>query len=147
MTRHGPRTLELEALSGEYAVCRLPADAPLPDWALVPDRAGGDFVSISRTSDELSIACPASVVPLGIRAESGWTCFKVAGPLDFSEIGIVASLATPLATAGIGIFVVSTFDTDYLLVKSAARDRAVATLTEAGHSIVSRPPASQETKT
>ncbi len=62
----------------------------------------------------------------------------MAGPLEFSEIGIVASLATPLATTGIGIFVVSTFDTDYLLVKSAARDRAIATLTNAGHSVVSR---------
>ncbi len=135
MTRHGPRVIELEALDGEYAICRLPADALLPDWALAPSRADGGFVSVSRTRDELSVTCLASSVPPGVRAESGWTCFKVAGPLDFSEVGILASLATPLAAAGIGIFVVSTFDTDYLLVKSASRDRAIATLTGAGHSI------------
>jgi len=118
-------------------VYRLPADAPIPDWARRAGEDGGQFVSISRTSDELSITCGTREVPADVRSELGWTCFKVAGPLDFSEIGIVASLAVPLAVAGIGIFVVSTFDTDYLLVKDAARPRALAALTDAGHTITS----------
>ena len=130
MTRHRPPTLELEELNEDYAVCRFAADAPLPNWA------AGEFVSITRTRDELSVTCPARQVPPGVETESGWTCFKVAGPLAFSEIGVLAALAAPLATAGISIFVVSTFDTDYLLIKSAARPRAVAALTAAGHSIV-----------
>lgn len=136
MTRHRPPTLELSELSDAYAVCRLPASAPLPEWAQAHT---DDFISISRTADELSIVCGAELVPSNVRSESDWTCFKVAGPLDFDEIGIVASLAAPLATAGIGIFVVSTFDTDYLLVKSAARHRAVAALTDAGHSVAGAP--------
>ena len=121
--------LQLVELAEEYSICRLPADATVPGWV------DGEFLSITRTPDELSITCRAAVVPAGVPAESGWSCFKVAGPLDFSEIGIVAALANPLAAAGVGIFVVSTFDTDYLLVKSAARDLAINALQANGHSI------------
>ena len=137
--RHGPHVLELEALSGEYAICRLPADAALPDWAR-PEPPEGDFVSISRTRHELSITCPVKRVPPDVRAERDWACFKVVGPLDFGEIGVVASLAAPLAEAGVSIFVVSTFDTDYLLVKSAKRNQAVAALAAAGHRIATSEP-------
>jgi len=98
-------------------------------------------VSVSRSRDELSVTCPARLVPGGIASEVGWTCLRVVGPLDFSEIGILASLAAPLAANGVGIFVVSTFDTDYLLVKSAALETAIATLVDAGHSVVNYAPA------
>ena len=137
MARQRPPTLQLEALNEEYAVCRFAADAALPTWA------EGEFVAITRTREELSITCPAYQIPSDIQKEGGWTCFKVAGPLDFAEIGVLSALAAPLATAGISIFVVSTFDTDYLLVKSAARQRAVAALTDAGHTI--RPGRSERT--
>ncbi len=92
-----------------------------------------DFCSITRTADEVSIVCPLGRVPDDVRRESGWRCLKVEGPLDFALTGILASLAVPLAQAGISIFAISTYDTDYLLVKDL--DGAVATLTGEGHLI------------
>lgn len=116
-------------LPGEWAIVRLDPTAPVPAWALAP----AVFVSITRTAEELSIAAPATVVPAGIPAEGGWALLKLHGPLAFSQAGILASFATPLATAGIGIFAVSTFDTDYLLVKAGAVGPAIHALVAAGH--------------
>ncbi|HEX6291443.1 MAG TPA: ACT domain-containing protein [Herpetosiphonaceae bacterium] len=112
------------------AVCRLAHDAPLPDWALQ-----SHFFSITRTPDELSIVCAQEVVPDGTTCERDWRCLKVAGPLDFALTGVLAALVLPLAQAGISIFAVSTFDTDYLLVKAAATERAIAVLVMAGHTV------------
>jgi hypothetical protein len=120
----------LIALSGTFAVSRLPAEAPLPPWA-----AGDPFVSITRTTDELSIVCPEEAVPIGVDAEQGWRCLRVAGPLDLGLVGVLASLVGPLASAGIPVFVVSSFDTDYLLVKLGDYDQAVAELRRAGHRV------------
>ena len=104
--------LTLVPLDGTFAVCRLAADAPVPGWA-----AGGPFVSLTRTADELSLVCRQEVVPEGVRCERGWRCLRVAGTLAFSLVGVLASLLGPLAEAGVSVFVISTFDTDYLLVK------------------------------
>ena len=124
------RSLNLELLSGTYAVCRLEADAPPPAWAL-----SGRFVSLTRTDAELSVVCPEEGVPPDVRAEAGWRCLRVKGPLGFGLTGILASLAAPLASSGVSIFVVSTYDTDYLMVQQRDLDRGVDALRRAGHAV------------
>ena len=104
--------LELLILDDRLAVCRLDQGSGVPSWA-----TGGDFFSITRTSEELSVVCQDSIVPEGVRAVKGWRVMRVVGTFEFSMVGILASLTTPLAEAGIGLFALSTFDTDYLLVK------------------------------
>jgi hypothetical protein len=123
--------LTLIAAKGTYDVCRLAPDAPAPAWA-----AAGSFVSITRSARELSIVCPERDVPPGVRSERGWRRLEVAGPLDFSLVGVLAALVDPLAHAGIPVFAVSTFDTDHLLIKAVDLDRAVEALKAAGHTIV-----------
>ncbi len=91
---------------------------------------------LSRTAGELSIVCPAALVPPGVRAEAPWQAIAVRGPLDFALTGVLASLAVPLADAGISLFAVSTFDTDYLLVRSTDASRARALLIAAGHTFL-----------
>jgi hypothetical protein len=123
------RGLALELLPATYAVARLDPSEVVPTWAV------GAFVSITRTEDELSIVCPLATVPPAVRAERGFRCLRVAGPLAFDQVGVLSSLATPLARAGVSIFVVSTYDSDYLLVKSAIFELAVEALSAAGHSV------------
>lgn len=122
--------MTLHLLPGRLAVCRLPAGDPLPAWAL-----GHPFWSATRTPAETSVVCPVEAVPYGVRAESGWRALGVDGPLDFGLTGVLATLAAPLAAAGVPIFAVSTYDTDYLLVPEATLDRALATLETAGHRV------------
>jgi len=122
-----PHSLSL--LPETLAVCRLAPDAPLPDWA------AGEFVSITRTSDELSIVCAEQNVPPSVRCERGWRCLKVAGPMDLSLTGVLATLAVPLAEARIPLFAVSTYDTDYVLVKEAEVEKAVEVLRREGHTV------------
>jgi hypothetical protein len=125
MARH---KLLLSLLPGTFAVCRFYPDAPLPAWV-----TAGPFVSTTRTADELSVVCLQDVVPPGVRCERDWCCLRVAGPLDFALIGVLVSLAAPLAEAGVSVFAVSTFDTDYLLVRGPELPRAVEALRSAGH--------------
>src|SRR5262245_6914446 len=127
MSRH---RLTLFVLPDSLAVCRLDKNDPLPNWA-----SSQSFVSVTRTADELSILCPQSLVPDGVRCERGWRCLRVAGTMDFSMIGVVASLITPLAGAGISVFVVSTFDTDYVLVKDNDLKMVLTVLCAAGHNV------------
>jgi len=127
MTMHKLRLLVLPDL---YAVCRLDSDASVPAWA-----SAGGFFSITRTTGELSVVCQQAVVPDDVRCERGWRCLRVAGSMDFSMIGVVASLVAPLAEAGISVFVVSTFDTDYLLVKDNHLEQASTVLQAAGHKV------------
>jgi hypothetical protein len=122
--------LTLVALEGTLAIARLPADAPIPGWA-----RGGPFLSITRTADELSVVCREDQVPPDVKSERGWRCLQVVGPLEFSAVGILAALVDPLAGAGIPVFVVSTFDTDSLLIPGRDFDRAVGVLRDAGHKI------------
>ena len=119
--------LPLVILPERLAVCRLPADAASPDWA-----RPGELLAFVRTADELSIVCTERFVPPDVRAERTWRAIQVQGPLEFSMVGVLASIAVPLARVGISIFVLSTFDTDYVLVKEDALDRAVSALTQSG---------------
>jgi hypothetical protein len=102
-------------------------DSPWPKWVV------GDFLSITCTADELSIVCLQDAVPPGVQCETGWRCLRVAGALDFAAVGVLASLVVPLAEAGLSVFALSTFDTDYLLVKERDFDRACASLRQYGH--------------
>lgn len=122
--------LPLIVVDGTFAICKLVADATIPPWA-----SANQFFSITRTADELSIVCRQDAVPEEIRCERGWRCFRVAGAMPFSVVGVLASLTTPLAEAGISVFAISTFDTDYLLVKEDYFEKAVTALVQAGHSI------------
>ena len=125
---HAPQSLI--ALDGIFAVCRLGADAPIPSWA-----TAALFSSITRTADELSIVCRQDAVPPGVVSEPGWRCLRLAGTIAFSAVGVLAGLTAPLADTGVSVFAVSTFDTDYLLVKAADLERAVNALRGQGHHI------------
>lgn len=120
--------LDLCVLEGQYAICQLEASAPIPAWTM-----GEGFVSISRSEEELSIVCYQNRVPPEIKAERGWRCICLVGPFDFGLTGILASVLLPLAEAQVGIFAVSTYNTDYVLVKARDLDRAMAALEQAGH--------------
>ena len=122
--------LTLVLLKDAFAICRLGGDAPLPPWA-----AAGRFFSITRTADELSVVCRHDAVPDGVLCERGWRCLRVTGAMPFSAVGVLASLTAPLAEAGISIFAVSTYDTDYLLAKEVDLPAAVEALRQAGHTI------------
>jgi hypothetical protein len=110
------------------AVCRLGSDARIPAWALE-----GGFFCVMRTYDELSIVCSEDLVPDGAQAEHGWAALKLEGPFPFSMTGVLASFLQPLTEARIPIFSISTFDTDYVLIKRENLEQAVATLGTAGH--------------
>ena len=129
MTDSGPR-LTLDLVPGSYAICRLTPGEPLPPWAVQ-----GAFFSVTRTPAELSIVCDAGAVPSGAVAEGPWSILAVEGPLDLNVTGVLAGLATPLAGAGISIFAISTYDTDYVRVRSHDIERAVRALREAGHNV------------
>jgi hypothetical protein len=120
-------------LAGQYSVTRLSSDASTPDWV----SSARDFVSVTRTGDELSIVCPSAFVPEGVATDAEWCCIKLKGPFAFDEVGILLSFAAPLAARGIGIFAISTFDTDYILVKEQHRVTAVKALLSAGHTLLS----------
>jgi hypothetical protein len=123
-----PRTLTI--LPDTFAVCRLDAGAAVPPWATT-----GSFLSITRTAEELSVVCLQSVVPEGVRCERDWRCVQLAGPIPFSTVGVLASLVQPLAKAAISVFAISTFDTDYLLVKAADLARAIDAWRRCGHAV------------
>ena len=112
-------TLALTLLPQTLAVCRLDTNAPIPSWV-----EGDRYFSVTRTDDELSVVCTQERVPEGVEAERDWRIFKVEGPLPFHLTGVLASLATPLGEAGISIFAVSTFDTDYFLLKAEKLEEA-----------------------
>ncbi len=124
-------SLTLSLLEGRFAVCRLAPGDEVPAWA----NGGGALTSITRTRDELSVVCAEGAVPEGIRREGGWRVFQIEGPLDFGLTGILASVAVPLAGAGVSIFAVSTFDTDYVMVREENVPVAIAALRAAGHQV------------
>jgi uncharacterized protein len=125
------KKLTLSALPHSYAVCRLDPNGHIPYWALM----GDDFVSLTRTSTELSIVCLEENVPPETKAERGWRCIKVEGAFPFTVAGIHASLAVPLAEADISVLAIATFDTDHILVKAKDLEPALQTLAQAGHTI------------
>ena len=127
--------LTLSVLENRLAVCRL--DPPEPGGELPAWTSASAFFSITRTADELSVVCDEEVVPNEIVSEIGWRCIMVHGPLEFSMVGVLASLTMPLAEAGISIFALSTYDTDYLLVKQDDLEATIEVLSGHGHSILS----------
>ena len=116
--------LTLSVMPISLAVVRLNTLSNIPLWAM----EGGDFFSITKTQDELSVVCSEDKVPQDVKVEKGWRCLKVEGPLDFGLTGILSSLAQPLAEAKISIFAISTFDTDYIMIKKENLQKAIIVL-------------------
>jgi len=127
-----PPRLPLELLPDTLAVCRLEAGAPLPPWATQPS----PFLTVSRTAQELSITTVQSAVPAGVLCERDYRAVRVRGPLPLNLVGILAAIADPLAAAGLSIFAISTYETDYVLVKAHDLDAALKVLRQAGHQII-----------
>jgi hypothetical protein len=120
--------LEIRLLAPRMAICRLEPDSDLPAWV-----KGDSFCTITRTDEELSIVCPEAAVSGSVFCDKGWRCLKIKGPLDLSETGVLYALASPLAEAEISLFALSTFSTDYLLVKEKDLERAISVLSQQGH--------------
>ncbi|TNC22618.1 ACT domain-containing protein [Amycolatopsis alkalitolerans] len=127
------KRLAIDVQPEEYAVARLDPDAAVPEELLAPGRGG--LVSVTRTAAELSVICAADFAPASARVEAGWRLLTVRGPLAFTLTGIIAALANELASAGVALVTLSTFDTDHVLVKQADLGRAVEALTAAGHEV------------
>ncbi len=125
------RALTLSVLSERYTILQFAADAVVPDWAM-----SGEFFSVTRSPGELSVVTRIANLPVWEKAKTDWRVFKVHGPFAFDEIGVLAILTTPLAAAEIGIFVISTFDTDFLLVQSKDLWKAAECLRATGHRFV-----------
>ncbi len=122
------RVLEFRLLPRSLSICRLPAAEPLPDWG---ERRG--FYSLTRTDHELSLVCPSAWVAPGWRHSPGWRALELAGPLELEQVGILAQVAACLAGAGVSIFTLSTFDTDYILVREKSLEAALAALAARGY--------------
>jgi enamine deaminase RidA (YjgF/YER057c/UK114 family) len=117
--------VNLTVLPGTLAVCRLEPSERIPSWALELHEG---FVSITRTPGELSVVCPQEAVPPDTRVEEGFRALMVPGPIPFEQTGVLAQIATPLAAAGISIFAIATYDTDYVLVRETDLEHALAVL-------------------
>ncbi len=124
------QSLSLLTHPDRLAICSLPADAPLPAWALT-----GRFFSVTRTPRELSVVCGEADVPASVPHAGPWLALEVEGVLDFTLTGILAGLSTPLAEAGISLFALSTYRTDYILVPAQKCTRAQEVLRRAGHAV------------
>jgi hypothetical protein len=120
--------LKFRVISASFAVCQLAAADPVPQWAM-----NGIFTSVTRTADELSIVCPTENVPQEHKPETPWTCLKIEGPFAFSQIGILHAFIQPIVEAGISVFVIATYDTDYVLIQKPFTDQAIQALQNAGH--------------
>lgn len=125
--------LSLELLPDIYAICRLDADAAVPVWA------AGPFVSVTRSSHELSVVCLQSRVPSQIPSERDWRSIRVEGPLSFSTTGVISSIAGTLASRHVTVFVVSTYDTDYVFVRQTQLPEAIDSLVSEGYRFQARP--------
>ena len=117
--------MEVAVLEGTLAICRLQPSERIPSWALELHEG---FVNITRTPDELSIVCPQDAVPPDTTVEEDWRALVIPGPIPFEATGVLSALATPLADAGIPIFAISTYDTDYVLVRQCNLERALEAL-------------------
>jgi hypothetical protein len=126
-----PHKLKFRVLSEKLAVCQLAAGSPVPEWALAQG-----FFCVTQTAEELSIVCAESRVPAGVRVERDWVALKLEGPFPFAMTGVLTSFLQPLADAGVPICVVSTFDTDYVLMKRDKLEAAIKALGAAGHEMV-----------
>jgi uncharacterized protein len=125
------RQLKFRQLPDLYAVVRLAHHAPVPAWA-----AQGDFTSITRTTDELSIVCPTDNLPPDVHSPHRWICLKLEGPFPFSQTGVLLSFIEPLSRNEIPIFAISSYDTDYVLIPEEFATRALESLRQAGHAFI-----------
>jgi hypothetical protein len=125
--------LKFRWLPGPYAIVRLAPDAPIPDWA-----TKGEFASITRTAEELSIICSVGNLPADVHSPHRWACLKLEGPFPFSQTGVLLSFIEPLSNNGIPIFAISTYDTDYVLIQEEFAGNAVSTLQQVGHELLAR---------
>jgi hypothetical protein len=125
------RTYPLAVWPGRWAICRLLADSDVPSWALAPGR----LVSVTRTATELSIVAPSAVVPATVPAERDFRVIEVVGPVPFSVVGLMAAITRPLAEAGVSVFTLATYDTDYVLVREPSLEAAVRALSAAGFEV------------
>ena len=123
--------LNLSVLPEQLAIVRLESKSQIPYWV-----NSGEFFSITSTKDEVSIICPEKNVPQGITCDSGWRAIKIEGPFDLELTGVAVSVAGPISNSGIGVFIIATYDTDYVLVKEVLLNKALSALTNAGHSII-----------
>ena len=120
--------MELQRLHPDFTVCKVDNLAQI-DFT-------SEFVFLSKTDDEISLVCQSAHVPPNTTAlEAGWKALKISGTLEFGMVGVIAKIATVLAKAGISIFVISTYNTDYILVKSEHLERSIQTLTRSGYGI------------
>lgn len=122
--------LKFRQLPGPYAIVRMASDSPIPNWA-----TKGEFHSITRTTDELSVVCPTENLPPDAHSLHRWICLKLEGPFPFSMTGVLLSFIQPLSNNGIPIFAVSTYDTDYVLIQEEWAGAAIAELQRAGHEL------------
>jgi len=120
--------LQLSILENRFTVHRFPPDHEIPNHVY-----GSKFYSISRTEDELSVVCDSSTQMNSEKSEPGWSCIKIAGVLDFSLTGVLADISSVLAKAEVSIFAISTYDTDYILVKSEKLQPAQKALLDSGY--------------
>jgi len=132
MTTASQQRLKFRRLVETYAIVKLASDALIPAWA-----TKGEFTSISRTADELSIVCPIEHIPADVHSPHRWTCLKLEGPFPFELTGVLLSFIKPLSSGGVSIFAISTFDTDYVLVQEQTSAQATTILIGAGHQQVS----------
>ena len=124
--------MQIRTLDEEFALARLDARAPVPEWI-----GGRDLIAVVRTRDELSIVCRSDVVPGDVAdVQRGFRGLAVVGTLDFGLSGVIAGLTRPLADAGIPIFSISTYDTDYMLVRADRLSAAKAALAQAGYDVL-----------
>lgn len=124
--------MQLTVLKDTYAICKLEQDSSIPSWV----HASHGFASMTYTQDELSIVCQEKNVPDGIKQERDWRILKIIGPLDFSLVGVISHITGILADAGVSLFTVSTYETDFILVKQEALEKAIRALEAAGLEII-----------
>lgn len=132
MTAAPPAELELEHLEGRYSICRLDAAARLPGLF---ERSVGRLVAAVRTDSELSLVCPDELAPPGSRVSADWAAMRIKGKLEHDLVGVLSSISAAIASAGVPLFAVSTFDTDYLLVPGVRFTEAADALAEAGYAV------------
>jgi hypothetical protein len=125
------RTLKFRQLLALYAIVRQPPNVPIPAWA-----ATGDFTSVTRTAEELSIVCPADNIPKELAPGLLWICLKLEGPFPFSQTGVLLSFIEPLSSNRIPIVAISTYDTDYVLIQQEFITGALDLLRGAGHELL-----------
>jgi hypothetical protein len=126
--------MKLKFLAGEFAICQFSPDQQIPDW--VSSETNGELLATMKTAEELTIVCSQVGVPEGTKSSLGWRCFRVDQTLSFDMVGVIAKLTELLALAKIPVFVISTYNTDYVLIPGPQQQTATRELEKAGYDIV-----------